>query len=90
VTVTLAREGDQVACRVADAGPGIPAEHLPFLFERFYRVNPARGRGDGGNGLGLAIVRGLVQAHGGRVEATSVAGQGTTMTFWLPAAEADK
>jgi signal transduction histidine kinase len=87
VTVSLACEGDQVACRVADEGPGIPARHLPFIFDRFYRVNPARGRGDGGSGLGLAIVHGLVQAHGGRVEASSVDGQGTTITFWLPAAK---
>jgi signal transduction histidine kinase len=89
VTLTVAREGDQVACRVADAGPGIPAQHLPFLFERFYRVNPARGRGEGGSGLGLSIVHGLVQAHGGHTEASSIEGQGTTIIFWLPAAGAD-
>ena len=88
VTVTLAGEADQVACRVSDAGPGIPAEHLPFIFERFYRANPARGRGEGGSGLGLSIVRGLVLAHGGRTAASSIEGQGTTVTFWLPAAEA--
>ena len=87
VTVTLAREANQVACRVADAGPGIPAQHLPFIFERFYRVNPARGRGEGGSGLGLSIVRGLVLAHGGRTAASSIEGQGTTVIFWLPAAQ---
>jgi signal transduction histidine kinase len=89
VRVSLSREADQVACRVADAGPGIPAEHLPFIFERFYRADQSRGRGQGGSGLGLAIVRGLVQAHSGRTEASSVQGQGTTITFWLPAVEAD-
>jgi signal transduction histidine kinase len=89
VTVSLSREDDQVACSVADAGPGIPVKHLPFIFERFYRVDLARGRGEGGSGLGLAIVRGLVLAHGGRTAASSVEGQGTTVTFWLPAAEAD-
>jgi len=88
VTVTLAREADQVACRVADAGPGIPAKHLPFIFERFYRADQARGRGEGGSGLGLSIVRSLVLAHGGRTAASSVEGQGTTVTFWLPAAYA--
>jgi len=89
VKVSLTREGEQVACRVSDMGPGIPSEHLPFIFERFYRVNQARGRSDGGSGLGLAIVRGLVLAHGGRSEASSLPGQGTSVTFWLPLAEAD-
>jgi signal transduction histidine kinase len=89
VTVTLAREAGQVACRVADTGPGIAARHLPFIFDRFYRADPARGRVEGGSGLGLAIVRGLVQAHGGKTAASSVEGQGTTVTFWLPTAEAD-
>lgn len=87
VTVTLTREADQVACRVIDRGPGIPAEHLPYIFERFYRADSARGRDDGGSGLGLAIVSSLVQAHGGHVTASSIEGQGTTMTFWLPAKE---
>ena len=94
VTVTLTQETDRMACSVADAGPGIPARHLPFIFERFYRVDTAReraasslhGNGEGGSGLGLAIVRGLVQAHGGDVAANSIEGQGTTITFWLPAA----
>lgn len=89
VKVTLDRATDQVVCQVADAGPGIPASHLPFIFERFYRVNQARGRGDGGSGIGLSIVRSLVLAHGGRTAASSVEGLGTTVTFWLPAAEAD-
>ena len=86
VTVTLTREADQVACRVTDSGPGIPTKHLAFIFERFYRADPARGRGQGGSGLGLSIVRGLVLAHGGHVAASSIEGQGTTLTFWLPVA----
>jgi two-component system sensor histidine kinase VicK len=85
VKVMLSREASQVACRVVDAGQGIPADRLPFIFERFYRADPARGRGQGGSGLGLAIVFSLVQAHGGRVAAHSIEGQGTTITFWLPA-----
>jgi len=89
VTVTLAREADQVACRVTDRGPGIPAKHLPFIFERFYRVNQARGRSEGGSGLGLSIVHGLVLAHGGRTAASSIEGEGTTVTFWLPSAGTD-
>ena len=89
VTVTLAREAKEIACRVSDTGPGIPAKHLPFIFERFYRANQARGRSEGGSGLGLSIVHGLVLAHSGRTAASSIEGQGTTVTFWLPAPEAD-
>lgn len=69
---------------VKDTGSGIPAEHLPRIFERFYRVDPARSREAGGTGLGLAIVRHLVEAHGGRATATSAPGQGTTMTAFFP------
>ena len=87
VTVALARVGDEVVCRVSDHGAGIPAEHLPFIFERFYRADPSRERGrEGGSGLGLSIVRGLVQAQGGSVSADSAAGQGTTITFRFKAA----
>jgi signal transduction histidine kinase len=88
VTVVLQRDGAQVRCEVRDQGPGIPTEHLAFVFERFYRVEADRSRKDGGGaGLGLAIVRALVQAQGGRVAAASVEKQGTTITFWLPADE---
>jgi signal transduction histidine kinase len=86
VTVRTAREGDQVRIEIADTGPGIPGEHLPRIFERFYRVDPARSRELGGTGLGLAIVKHLVEAHGGRVEAQSVVGSGTTVAITLPAA----
>ena len=87
VTVDVA--GDQTGARltVTDTGAGIPAEHLPHLFERFYRVDTARDRGHGGSGIGLAIVRTLVQAHGGRVTAASDGpGTGATFTVTLPAA----
>ena len=89
VSVTLDREGDQIACRVTDQGPGIPEENLPYIFERFYRVHQARGRGEGGSGLGLSIARGLVVAHGGRITANSIEGQGTTVIFWLPILKSD-
>jgi len=89
VRVSLDWDADQVACRVTDGGSGIPSEHLPFIFERFYRVNQARGRGEGGSGLGLSIARGLVVAHGGRIAASSIEGQGTTITFWLPILKPD-
>lgn len=86
VTITLALATGEVACAVADSGPGIPAQHLPFIFERFYRADPARSRSLGNSGLGLAIARALVLAHGGRITADSVEGQGTTVTFSLPVA----
>jgi signal transduction histidine kinase len=69
---------------VRDTGSGIPSEHLPRVFERFYRVDAARSRDQGGTGLGLAIVRLLVEAHGGRVRAESELGSGTTMTVEFP------
>jgi signal transduction histidine kinase len=86
VQVSVYRDAGMVACRVEDSGPGIPTRHLPFIFERFYRADPSRGRGNtgAGSGLGLAIVRGLVEAHGGRVAASSLEGKGTSVTFWLP------
>ena len=71
---------------VTDTGPGIPSEALPHVFERFYRVDKARSRQQGGVGLGLALVRSLIEAHGGCVEAASQPGRGTTVTVrkWLP------
>jgi signal transduction histidine kinase len=86
VVVAVRASGDEAVCSVADAGPGIAAEHLPFVFERFYRADAARSRQDGGSGLGLAIARALVRAHGGEIAAESIRGQGTTVRFWLPAA----
>lgn len=86
IRIGLERAGDQVRCSVHDDGPGIPPEHLPFIFERFYRVDAARSRASGGAGLGLAIARALVAAQGGRISAESAEGQGTTITFSLPLA----
>ena len=71
---------------VRDFGPGIASEHLPRLFERFYRVDKARSRESGGTGLGLAIVKHIVRAHGGEVRAESSLGHGATFYFTLPRA----
>lgn len=70
---------------VADSGPGIAAEHLPRLTERFYRVDRSRSRETGGTGLGLAIVKHVAQRHGGQVQIQSVLGQGSTFSLELPA-----
>ena len=71
---------------VKDTGSGIPNEHLPFVFERFYRVDKSRDRKTGGSGLGLAIVKDTVQVLGGEISITSEPKKGTSVLFWLPAA----
>jgi len=98
-TVTLRAGSDREAngqpstlwVTVQDTGEGIPAEHLPHVFERFYRLDAARTRSAGGSGLGLAIVRALVEAHGGQISAASdgVSGHGSTFTVRLPIRAAD-
>ncbi|MDQ8162482.1 MAG: ATP-binding protein [Gemmatimonadota bacterium] len=72
---------------VRDTGSGIGADHLPRIFERFYRADPGRAREVGGTGLGLSIVRHLAEAHGGTVNAESNAGVGTTISAWVPGPE---
>ncbi len=83
VRVTGAAEAGEVLIRVQDWGCGIAAEHLPRLFERFYRVDKARSRQLGGTGLGLAIVKHIVQAHGGHVSVESTPGKGSLFTIHL-------
>jgi two-component system, OmpR family, phosphate regulon sensor histidine kinase PhoR len=86
VEVETSREADALYLRVIDHGPGIEAEHLPRLFERFYRVDKARSRAAGGTGLGLAIVKHIVQAQGGTVSVDSRPGTGSTFTLRFPSA----
>jgi signal transduction histidine kinase len=85
VTVSARRRNGSVEVAVSDTGAGISPEHLPRLFERFYRADPARARGDGGTGIGLAIARSVVEAHGGQIHAKSEPGRGSVFTFDLPA-----
>jgi signal transduction histidine kinase len=84
VTVAIATDAQSVVVTVTDTGEGIAPEHLPFLGERFYRVDAARASEGGRTGLGLAICRSIVQAHGGRMTIESTVGQGTTVRIALP------
>ena len=87
VRVRACREGLQMVIEVHDTGIGIAAEHHPYLCERFYRVDKSRTSASGGSGIGLTIAKHLVEAHGGRLWATSPGpGQGSTFAFTLPLA----
>ncbi|MBN1249582.1 MAG: HAMP domain-containing protein [Anaerolineae bacterium] len=86
VSIHAHRRGDAVVLVVEDTGIGIAPEHLPHLFERFYRVDRSRSRAGGGSGIGLTIARHLVRAHGGEIEASSPGrGQGSVFSITLPA-----
>ena len=87
VRVTAVRSNGSCEVSVEDTGPGISQEHLPLVFERFFRVDPSRSRGDGGTGIGLAIARSVVEAHGGRIWAESDDGGGSRFRFRLPVKE---
>jgi len=95
ITVTVAGEDGKtgyltsrgnVLITVADTGGGIPSEHLPYVFERLYRVDDARSRERGGAGLGLAIAKQMVELHGGRIWVESIVGKGSKFSFTLPVA----
>lgn len=86
ITVAAESRPGAVAVTVRDTGAGIPAEHLPHIFDRFYRVDRARARQTGGAGLGLAIAKQIVLAHGGEIGAQSQPDQGSTFMFTLPVA----
>jgi signal transduction histidine kinase len=84
ITIATAEARNGVGLSVTDTGSGIAPEHLPRIFERFYRADTGRSREAGGTGLGLAIVKHLVEAHGGSVSADSVMGSGTTVRIFFP------
>jgi signal transduction histidine kinase len=86
VQVQAARTGEHVLVKISDTGEGMGAEDLPHIFERFYRAEKSRSRATGGAGLGLAIAKGIVEAHGGQIDVESATGQGTRFSFTLPAA----
>ena len=84
VSVRAESSGDEIRFSVADTGIGIPEEELQRIFERFYRVDKDRARSSGGSGIGLAIVKHIVQLHGGSVWAESQLGMGTAVFFTIP------
>jgi len=87
IVVTAQEQDNWVKVSVTDTGEGIPAEDLPSIFERFYRVDKSRARATGGSGLGLTIAKRLVEAHGGKIEAQSELGKGSCFSFTLPVSQ---
>jgi len=87
INVAASAKGKGVEVSVSDTGEGIPAEDLPHIFERFYRVDKSRARATGGSGLGLTIAKRLVEAHGGTITAQSELGKGSRFSFTLPIAK---
>ena len=90
IRVSLTSEADNVVLKVRDDGPGIPADALQKIFERFYRVDPGRSRDRGGTGLGLAIVKHIAERHGGDVCVNSELGEGSTFVVRLPHVRTEK
>lgn len=87
VTLAIAIEEEGLVFKIIDTGSGIPVEDLPFVFERFYKADKARTRGQSGTGLGLAIAKNIVEAHNGEISVQSVYGEGTTFSFVIPHGE---
>jgi heavy metal sensor kinase len=84
VEIELGIDGEQAVVSIRDNGIGIPPQHLPHIFDRFYRIDKARNREDGGTGLGLAITKAIVEAHDGRISVASTPGHGSAFTVYLP------
>jgi len=84
LTISLSREDENAVIKVSDTGAGIPEDAIPHLFERFYRVDKARARKSGGSGLGLSIVRSMLERNTGEITVESTLGQGTVFTVTFP------
>lgn len=84
IQLSLGKVESGVQLAIQDNGMGVSSEHLPHIFDRFYRSDPSRTRKYGGSGLGLAITKSIIEAHGGSIKVASQEGQGTTFTVWLP------
>jgi heavy metal sensor kinase len=87
VSASIVREDKKAVIAIKDTGIGIAKEHIPHLFERFYRVDKARSRAEGGAGLGLAICKHIAEIHGGRIEVESKVGEGSTFSVFIPVSE---
>jgi signal transduction histidine kinase len=85
VSIETSMEDGRALLTVKDTGCGIAPEHLPFIFERFYRADPSRARETGGSGIGLAIAMAIARAHGGEIHVRSTVGQGSEFALSLPA-----
>ena len=90
ITIRLDRQQDQAILTVTDTGMGIPADSLPHIFERFYRVDKARSRQTGGSGLGLSIVKSIVERNGGTIHVDSTPGEGSVFTVVFPIFETEE
>ncbi|WP_291569486.1 sensor histidine kinase [Clostridium sp. UBA4548] len=84
IYINVGEEKDKIIIKIKDTGIGIDREHLPFIFERFYRVDESRTRATGGSGIGLAITKSIIEAHDGRVEVKSIINKGSEFTISLP------
>jgi len=84
VLASLTEDNQSILISVTDTGEGIPKEHLPHIFERFYRVDEARSRKAGGAGLGLAIAKQMIELQGGKIWVSNTQGEGSTFNFTVP------
>jgi len=90
IGVSLSGDENGIECKISDTGMGISSQDQPRIFERFYKADKSRDRSLGGNGLGLSIVKKIIDLHGGKISLISEIGKGTEFTVWLPKAQSNK
>ena len=90
ITVTLTQEGERIKVQVTDTGCGIPQERIPYVFERFYRIETTSSEESRGAGLGLSIVKQILALHGSLIEVRSTVNEGSTFSFYLPISTSPK